>query len=220
MRHRISESTPGKVVFFLVVLTIALATWLGALAVRLGALAAQIGSLGLTGAQPSPDPADSSTTDPDVESISEEVLPPVGNSEFHNLLYLSKVTFAPYFPAPDSHRHRGQFVLTVNSGAVCYELGPMDASTTVTAVIPSSAPVNAECSGMQSPDCVIDETTGTRTCTLRTGDIVYLPAGSSLTQNGDADHRYGNIDGEPAVVYLAGHQEDRPEVLGCAGGCW
>ncbi len=109
-------------------------------------------------------------------------------------------------------------MLTVDSGAVCYEVGPPTEDTTVTAVIPLSAPDNSACRGERVPDCTDDDTAGVRNCTLVDGDVIYLPEGSALTQNGDAEHTYGNVDDGPAVVYLAGYEEDRPGA-GCGGAC-
>lgn len=185
------------------------------------ALASLLGALYPAGAQPSPEPAASpaAVPTPEVAPIGIMKLPPVGDSQFGNILYLTQVTFGPNVPAPDTHTHSGQFVLTVDSGAVCYELESVVAEgTMVTAVIPLAASDNSACGGTQVPDCDDDDTAGIRNCTLVTGDIIYLPAGSSLTQTGDTIHTYGNIDDEPAVVYLAGHEEDRPGA-GCRGGC-
>lgn len=220
MRRLVSKSTPGKLAMLLVMAIVALASWLGAQMARTAAFTAQFGSLIAAGADPSPRSGNSSNTEPDVESLHETIVPPVGGSEYDNLLYLSKVTFAPDLSAPELHTHTGQFVLTVNAGAVCYEVGTMAAGATVTAVIPTPSAEHPKCTGSQTLECIPDDATGTSTCTLKTGDIIYLPASSSLTQNGDADHTYGNVDDQEAVVYLTGHQENRPRVTGCKGGCW
>ncbi len=37
-----------------------------------------------------------------------------------------RVEFGPNVPAPENHFHGGEFVLTVASGAVCYELVDLD----------------------------------------------------------------------------------------------
>ncbi len=92
-------------------------------------------------------------------------------------------------------------------------------------LLPGAA-TNDECNPNQNDlPCEVDTETGIRRCTLDFGDKVYVPAGSSITQKGvtldatnvGADHTYGNVDDEPAVVYLAGYQDDPG--TGCGGGC-
>lgn len=210
MRRLVSMFIPVNSFVVLVVLVV--------LVVVVAMMAAWLGGLGPASAQPSPEPAATPAVGPEVVAIDVVDLPQVGASEDDYILYLTQVTFEPNVPAPAAHTHTGQFVLTVDSGAVCYELGPKDSSTTVTAVIPSNAPTNPACGGTQVAGCGDVEITGTRTCTLESGDTIYLPEGSSLTQTGDTNHTYGNIEDVPAVVYLAGHETDRPGA-GCRGGC-
>lgn len=205
MRRLHSVVSHGTFWTVLIVLFVAMSAWFGALA--------------SVSAQPSPTPAEDPTA-PEIIPI--DVVPYPDDY----ILYLVRVEFEPNVPAPPPDIHGGEFVLTVDSGAVCYELTNVDDTTTVTANLLSGAATNNDCNPNQD-DLPCDEAVGTgiRHCTLDSGDKVYVPAGSSITQKGAtlnatnvaAEHTYGNIDAEPAVVYLAGYQKDTG--AGCAGGC-
>jgi hypothetical protein len=112
-----------------------------------------------------------------------------------------------------SHGHDGSFVLSVEAGAICYTyLEPIDSVVTVTAKVSEDTAIPAACSGAQT-DCG-----GTAGCVLLEGESVYLPEGSSIHQSGSAQHRYGNVDTELALVYLAEYQPATGGA-GCGGTC-
>jgi len=205
MRRLLLLVASGKPWIVFLTLCVALAAWLGAAA--------------SVTAQPSPTPAEDPTA-PEIIPIDVVPYP----DDF--ILYLVRIEFGPNVPAPPADIHGGEFVLTVDSGAVCYELTNVDSSTIVTAnLLPGAAANNACNPNQDNLPCDEDEDTGIRTCTLDSGDKVYVSTGSSITQQGatpdaanvGAEHTYGNIDDEPAVVYLAGYQKDTG--AGCAGGC-
>jgi len=206
MRRLHSVVTPGKRWIVFVALCVALAPWLGAP----GSLAAK---------QTATPAADQATT---MEII------PIDVVEYPDdfILYLVRVEFGPNVPAFPAHFHGGEFVLTVDSGAVCYEVVNVDSSTKVTANLLPRAATNDACNANQNDlPCEDDAETGVRECTLGSGDKVYVPEGSWITQEGatpdaanvGANHTYGNVDDEPAVVYLAGYRLNTG--VGCGGTC-
>ncbi len=207
MRRLRSMFSPGKSWF------IATTAWLGA--------------LGSTMAQTMSTPAEDSEPIPKVFPIDVVEYPAVDQNSKPHILYLMRVEFGPNDPAPVPHVHAGEFVLTVASGAICYELTNVDATTTVTANLLPGAATNDACNMNQNFTCVENQDTGIRTCTLTSGDRVYVPQGSSITQQGAspgaanvaANHTYGNVDNTSAVVFLAGYQEDT-DGAGCKGGCF
>lgn len=175
----------------------------------------------LTMAQSSPEAAESpsSDTEPDVTPIVINFDEATGTPPVKHLLYLTTVIFEPGDSMPAQQPHAGDYILTVDEGAVCYEQGDMSPGTVVTVTVPLPHSSSSGCG--ESPDlaCEDDEpNTGDRTCTLAEDDVIYLPTGSYLKQTGNALHKYGNVDSTRAVVYLAGYEVDDGDV-GCGGTC-
>ncbi len=206
MRRLQSVATPGKRWIVFVALCIALAPWLGA--------------PGSIAAQQEASPVAEQATTPDIDLID------FVEYEDDYILYLVRVGFGPNVPAFPAHIHGGEFVLTVASGAVCYELVNVDSSTKVTASLLPGSATNDACNPNQNDlPCVEDAETGVLECRLGSGDKVYVPEGSWITQEGampdaasvGAEHTYGNVDDEPAVVYLAGYRLETG--VGCGGTC-
>jgi hypothetical protein len=130
----------------------------------------------------------------------------------------------------EGHTHPGAFVLAVDSGAICYTLlAPEVTGTVVTAIVSDNVELPTG-GGCPVPDigcpsdpslCALPRTdcADGDGCVLAPGDTVYMPAGSTLTQTGDADHWYGNVDPDhPAVVYMAEYQEEE-DGAGCGSSC-
>ncbi|MBA2470546.1 MAG: hypothetical protein H0V37_14165 [Chloroflexia bacterium] len=213
MRRLVSMFTPGKSWIVLSILFVATAGWFGV-------------SSSIT-AQTTPASPEALAAGPEIIPIDVVEYPAADASSEPHILYLMRVEFGPNVPAPPAHIHAGEFVLTVASGAVCYELVNVDATTTVTADLLPGAATNDACNANQDFSCVEDAATGIRTCTLESGESVYVPEGSSITQQGasagtanvGANHTYGNVDDVPAVVFLAGYQVDI-DGAGCGGHCW
>jgi hypothetical protein len=138
-------------------------------------------------------------------------------------LYVTKVTLPPGVPFDHPAEHRGSFVLTVTEGAICYHhTGLSDSSeSTVIANVSTNESAPAGCDGART-DCEAKAD-----CVLAPGEVVYLPAGSWVTQSDTASHQYGNVGDVTAVVYISGHWDDSdsqstPGVValrGCGGGC-
>lgn len=138
--------------------------------------------------------------------------------------YLSLINFEPLAHPDSMDEHMGQFTLTILTGAVCYEVGTLAAGTTVTAVRSGATTAPGACG--ESPDLAcVDRDVPDATiklpplCTLAAGDIIYLPAGSSLTQIGNGEHFYANVDNVPASAHLSGYEFDDPGA-GCRGSCY
>jgi len=114
----------------------------------------------------------------------------------------------------DEDTHTGLFVLTVDTGAICYTLvSKNSADTVVTAWASQDVVAPNECQTADL-DCTVEGG-----CELAVNDTVYLPAGSTVTQTGTTEHLYRNVDPDmPAVVYLAEYQEEGDDA-GCGGGC-
>jgi hypothetical protein len=132
-------------------------------------------------------------------------------------LRLKKVTLPEGVTTTGNHGHDGVFVLSVQAGAICYRyLSPVetDADVTVTARMSSDVAVPEAC----QIDKTWSECGGPDGCVLEPGDAVYLPTGSSIEQEGDTTHRYGNVDTEEAIVYFAEYQK-KDDDAGCAGSC-
>jgi alpha-ketoglutarate-dependent taurine dioxygenase len=126
------------------------------------------------------------------------------------LLRLKRVTMDPG-TMPGPHHHNGAFVLSVESGAICYTLVTNDHGTVTAALSDDVGP---------PPGCESSIECENYLCTLKAGDTIYLPTGSTLTQTHGETHTYGNVDQEtPAVVYIAEYQSHSDDA-GCRGGCF
>jgi hypothetical protein len=133
---------------------------------------------------------------------------------------LKRVTMGPGVDPGSPHPHDGAFVLTVASGAICYEnTVPNEGEISEpAAVVAYQAPVDGE---------IPSECSESRTqcaapagCVLVPNERVYLPAGSSLVQTGSAHHWYANYGTVDAVVYLAEDQGPPTGLPGCGTGCY
>jgi len=130
-------------------------------------------------------------------------------------LRLKRVRLEPgATPPEEGHSHDGSFVLSVEEGAICYELlSSPPILGTLTARTPQNTSAPAGCAATAT-DC--DDEDG---CTLQPGGTVYLPTGSTITQTDTAGHWYRNVDTtNRAVVYLAEDQEGM-NAAPCGGGC-
>ncbi len=166
----------------------------------------------------------------DVGTIPLPTVPAVGQGtpEPEYTLRLKRVDLWLGAVTTEGHPHDGSFVLTVDSGAVCYTLlEPAVNGTVVTATVPEHVEPASACPAPDvicGPDvaCTPAQTDcdGGTGCILEPGETVYLPAGSTVTQMGDgAQHWYGNVDPyHPAVVYLAEYQLEGDDA-GCGGSC-
>jgi hypothetical protein len=113
----------------------------------------------------------------------------------------------------DGHTHYGSFVLSVTSGAICYGTHGDPGANNVVAHASQTVADTDDCAPTRT-DC--DDADG---CVLGSGEIVYLPTGSWVTQETTAGHRFGNPDPvNSAIVYISGIE---PFISGapCIGGC-
>jgi hypothetical protein len=136
-------------------------------------------------------------------------------------MYMIQLEFGPDVYLPTFDLHQGQFELAVTSGSICYEVGTLEPGTTVTAIRLDPTATHPECPVTQNLDCNVAASAELPdTCNLVEGNVIFLPAGSSIRQIGDGEHRYGNKDSSiTAIVYLTGYHFLQPGA-GCAGGCW
>jgi hypothetical protein len=132
--------------------------------------------------------------------------------------YLTRWTFGPG-ASYGQHQHDGTFMVAVESGALCYQQLAIDPSAEVVAeVATTGGSVPRECS--QSADLAC----GDNVCTLKDGDVIYLPAGSTLAQFGTGEavsglHSYKNVDTvNEAVIFLTGTESITTDA-GCGSSC-
>lgn len=127
------------------------------------------------------------------------------------------LTLDPGTVEPQAHLHPGTLFLTVVSGSACFlHSGLVDPDATVTARVPASAePESGACGNATRDDC-----SGPDGCVLASGEVVELPAGSSIVQTGAARHSMWNADSmNEAVMHLSGFSPP-PDGAPCVGGCW
>lgn len=136
------------------------------------------------------------------------------------LMYMMQIDFDPGDAPLSKDMHLGQFDLTIASGSICYEVGLLEEGTTVTAFQFDPAASHPDCESTPELPCEPQPFDGVPpACQLSEGDVILLPAGSSIRQMGDGEHFYENVDTElPASVYLTGYQLDS-RGAGCRGGC-
>ncbi len=117
------------------------------------------------------------------------------------------------------HPHHGDFILTVESGAVCYKVKALvSVNPTVTVQLnPAFSGQPSIRSGCETAnvegDCYSEDG-----CVMSRNSTIYLPAGSVVVQTGVVHHWYGNLDPVEAVVYIAAYHGESNEA-GCFGGC-
>lgn len=143
-------------------------------------------------------------------------------------LRLKKVTLEPNaVPSTEGDSHNGAFVLSVESGTICYTYLEADGDDpTVTAIVAKNVPVPVGCPTLSLICPGADGCSPPRTdcadadgCELQPFDTVYLPAGSSVLQTDSTLHWYGNVDPvDTAVVYLAEYQPETDSAP-CGSGC-
>ncbi len=155
--------------------------------------------------------------EPDIYLVNS--LPIPSKEDPSQTLYLVRLEFGPDASFAAEHRHLGQFVLTVNSGAICYTVGNLDASTEVTAILPASPETHELCPTSTLKCDPPDEFTGEQFCELKDGDSIYLPTNGSISQTGTGRHSYGIVDDIPATVHISGLQKGSPDSAPCGGGC-
>ena len=117
----------------------------------------------------------------------------------------------------------GNFLLTVESGAICYRQGELgiDASgesnpaPIAKAVNEEGNPAPTTCtpSGTDATDCEDG-------CALDPGDVVYLPVGSTVTQSASSDHAYGTPGSTKSAIVVLIQFGEYPRDQGpCGGTC-
>ena len=137
----------------------------------------------------------------------------------HFRLSLIRVELAPGTTfVPDEHQ--GAFTLFVDSGSVCYTATTVRAGTSVIASPSSDETPPAGCNAnVLNPYCPRNDHQAA-VCSLNTGDTIYLPQGSGLTQSGTNKHTYWNPHpSRTTIVYLAELQESDTVRPFCGGGC-
>jgi hypothetical protein len=158
-------------------------------------------------------------TTPSATYLAEHLWPPTqevnGEGTPLPMPYVTLVTMPPGSEVDDGTAHGGTFVLTVSEGAICYHYpgAPDPTETTVIAHIVVSETAPAGCQEART-DCEINAD-----CILAPGDVVYLTAGSWITQSNLANHRYWTVGSVTAVVYVSGYWVDPPGTAPCGGGC-
>ena len=190
-------------------------------AILVGFLAVALVGLGTAGGRAGQEAATPAAGTPTIDLLG--ITEYLEATPFPQFVALNRVSLLPGTAAPQ-HIHRAPSVLSVLSGAVCFELHnpPEDrvsvGVTTKSAGAAGSTDVNATpAPGTCQPEGLTCESAGG--CTLESPGRVLLTAGDSITQSLHVEHSYRNVGPDQAVVLISELQTDDP-IAPCGGRCY